>query len=80
MTAKYLLNTNIISEPLRPNPNQTVLQRLEEHQDVLAIPAIVWHELWFGCLRLPESKRQKVIGAYLLQVVEKSMPILPYEK
>jgi len=79
MTLKYLLDTNIISEPLRPKPNQTVLDRMKEHQADLAIPSIVWHELWFGCLRLPDSKRQKVIEAYLRQVVEASMPILPYE-
>jgi tRNA(fMet)-specific endonuclease VapC len=79
MKLQYLLDTNVISEPLRPTPNPSVLQHLEEVQDQLAIPAIVWHELWYGCLRLPVSKRRTVIETYLRQVVEVTMLILPYD-
>ena len=45
MSAKYLLDTNIVSEPLRPAPNAKVLARLKRHQDELAIASVVWHEL-----------------------------------
>ena len=76
---KYLLDTNIVSEPLRPQPNPDVLGKLHAFQDDLAIPAVVWHELWFGCLRLPPSVRRTVIQDYLQQVVGVSMPILPYD-
>ncbi|MEK8020697.1 MAG: PIN domain-containing protein [Candidatus Parabeggiatoa sp.] len=44
----FLLDTNILSEPIRPKPNQNVLDRLDEHQDEIATATIVWHELLFG--------------------------------
>jgi tRNA(fMet)-specific endonuclease VapC len=78
VNAKYLLDTNIISEPLRPVPNAKVLARLKRHQDELAIASIVWHELWFGCQRLPSSAKRVVIERYLNEVILESMIILPY--
>jgi tRNA(fMet)-specific endonuclease VapC len=75
-----LLDTDVISEPLRPTPNPLVLEKLRLNQDDLAISAITWHELWFGCQRLPASARRAAIEAYLTQVVAPAMPILPYEE
>jgi len=46
------------------------------HQRQLAIPAIVWHELLVGCLRLPQSKKRNAIEKYLHEVI---LPILPYD-
>lgn len=80
MTAQYLLDTNVISEPLRPKPHPKILQRLQKHQEQLAIAAIVWHELLFGCYRLPASAKRTAIENYLLQVVAPSVTILPYDE
>lgn len=80
MTLLYLLDTNIVSEPLRPEPHRVVLENLRLHQEVLAISAITWHELWFGCLRLPASARRSAIERYLLEVIQPSMPILAYDE
>ena len=80
MTAQYLLDTNVISEPLRPKPHPKILQRLQKHQEQLAIAAIVWHELLFGCYRLPASAKRTAIENYLLQVVAPSVAILPYDE
>lgn len=78
MSAQYLLDTDILSEPLRPAPHEKVLARLKRHQDELATAAIVWHELWFGCYRLPDSARRTAIEDYLSQVIAPSVAILPY--
>jgi len=80
VTLKYLLDTNIISEPLRLAPHPNILAQLKKHQDELAIAAVVWHELWFGCRRLPASARRSAIETYLQQVVAVSMVILPYDE
>jgi len=80
VSVKYLLDTNIVSEPLRPSPNAKVLARLKRHQDELAIASIVWHELWFGCQRLLASAKRTAIERYLNEVVAVSMPILPYDQ
>lgn len=80
MTLRYLLDTNLVSEPLRPAPHPTVLTRLQTHQGELAIASVVWHELWFGCWRLPVSARRKAIETYLQQVVAVSTAILAYDE
>ncbi len=80
MTVKYLLDTNVISETLKPSPNKRVLSKLKRNQTELAIPAPVWHELLFGCYRLPISTRRKAIEEYLQQVVAATMPVYPYDE
>ena len=80
MSLKYLLDTKIVSEPLRPSPSRTVLRRLASHEGETAIASIVWHELQFGCARLPVSRRRDAIQRYLEDVVLASFPILDYDR
>jgi len=76
---KYLLDTNILSEPLRPRPNAKILAQLKHRADELALASLVWHELWFGCERLPASDKRSAIEEYLNKVIAPSMVILPYD-
>jgi tRNA(fMet)-specific endonuclease VapC len=78
VTLKYLLDTNVVSEPLRPVPRQTVLGKLRKHEKEVAIPSVVWHELRYGMERLPASHRRETIEHYLDEVVLGGMPILDY--
>ena len=48
----YLLDTNVLSEPLRARPNPGVMQKLEAHADALAITSVTWQELLY-----PESSK-----------------------
>ena len=80
MSLKYLLDTNVVSEPLRPKPSRNVLRRLGSHGGETAIASIVWHELLFGCARLPKSRRREAIERYLEDVVLASFPILDYDR
>jgi tRNA(fMet)-specific endonuclease VapC len=79
VTVTYLLDTNVVSEPLRSVPAPAVLRRLQRHDGECAIPSLVWHELWFGCIRLPRSRRRTAIERYLGEVVAASFPILDYD-
>ena len=69
----------IFSEPLRPTPNANIMANLAQWEGQIAIPSIVWHELWFGCQRLAVSVKRTAIERYLTEVVRPSMPILPYD-
>jgi tRNA(fMet)-specific endonuclease VapC len=80
VSVKYLLDTNVVSEPLRPRPSRAVLQRLTRHEGEAAIASVVWHELRFGCERLPASRRREAIERYLEDVVLRSFPILDYDR
>ena len=53
MTVRYLLDTNVLSEAIRPKPNPYVLQKLQIHQQEVGTATLVIHELLFGCYRLP---------------------------
>ena len=80
MRLKYLLDTNVVSEPIRPNPNGNVLAELKKHRHEIAIPAVVWHELLFGRERLPPSAKRDALDRYLQQVIAVALPILPYDE
>jgi tRNA(fMet)-specific endonuclease VapC len=77
---RYLLDTNIISEPARPDPSSEVVERLEAHSDDVALPSIVWHELVYGVGRMDEGRRRSYLADYLRGVVRPSMPIIPYDE
>lgn len=58
-----VLDTNVLSEPLRVSPDQRVLTWLSEHSRDVAITAITVAELRFGVLRLPEERRRDELTA-----------------
>ena len=78
MTLRYLLDTNIISEPIPTLPNANVMAKLIEAKSTVAIASIVWQEVLLGCYRMPDSKRRRAIEAYLQEEVKVKLPILPY--
>jgi tRNA(fMet)-specific endonuclease VapC len=80
VTVRYLLDTSIVSSPVSKNPNAEIVKRLEKHGHECAIAAPVWHELTYGCRRLPESKRRLALEAYVRDVVQASFPVLPYDE
>ena len=77
---KYLLDTSIVSSPISKVPSPSVVKRLQAHGEECVIAAPVWHELTYGCHRLPRSKRRTALEAYLQDVVQTSFPILPYDE
>ncbi len=77
---KYLLDTGVISEPLKSRPSEGILRRLREHEEEVAIPALVWHELRFGSSRLTHLRHREVIARYIEDVILASFPVLDYDQ
>jgi tRNA(fMet)-specific endonuclease VapC len=77
---KYLLDTNVISELIKKQPNQQVIIRYTQSQSEIAIASPVWHELLFGYMRLPTSRNRDYFKAFLYDVIQPSIPILPYNE
>lgn len=74
----YLLDTSIVSEFTKVNPNETVASLYEERKDFCAISATCWQELIYGISRLPEGKRKTSLSDFasdLRDITE----ILPYD-
>jgi tRNA(fMet)-specific endonuclease VapC len=80
VTLAYLLDTGIVSAPVSKRPDPAILERLSEHGLKCAIGAPVWHELTYGCRRLPGGRRRAALEAYLRDVVQASFPILAYDE
>jgi len=80
LTLHYLLDTNVVSEPIKSRPLDRVLRALEEHDGKLATCSVVWHELRCGAARLPAGKKRQAIEAYLEEAVRRALPILPYDE
>lgn len=79
MKAKYLLDTNVLSELVKPHPHPGVTHKIKQFDNSLAISSIVWHELLYGYHRLDDSKKKKLLGDFLFNVVLPALPILKYD-
>ena len=76
---KFLLDTNVISESVKTSPNKATLDQIKRHQLEIATAAPVWHELYYGCHRLPNSRKRDIIETFLNDVLRPNMIILPYD-
>jgi tRNA(fMet)-specific endonuclease VapC len=77
MSARYLLDTCVLSEPIARRPHAAVVARIQEHQGEIATAAPVIHELWFGCRRMMPSAKQVLLEAYLDAL--SAVPVLAYD-
>lgn len=80
MGLKYLLDTNILSEPAKFQPSQNVMQQLNQYAGQYCTAVTVWHELCYGVERMADSKRKASLIAYLKSLELGGLVILPYEK
>jgi hypothetical protein len=61
-----LLDTDVVSEPLKPRPDAAVLRWLDAQVvETLFLPAIGLAELHFGVAALPEGRRKRELGEQL---------------
>ena len=79
MTIRYLLDTNVISEPLKKTPDPLVMTNIKYYQDEIAIASQVFYELTRGADQLTKSKKRTDILKYIKSFVS-TIPILPYDK
>lgn len=79
LSLRWLLDTNIVSELARPQPSEAVMQAFAMHADASAIPMVVWHELLFGVLRLPEGQRKDSLTDFV-HAVPGALPKLAYDE
>jgi tRNA(fMet)-specific endonuclease VapC len=76
MSLKYLLDTNIFSELMRPAPNPKIVKIVDRCKEETATASTVLHELLYGCLRLPESKKRQAF----LDYINDSVLNLPFDR
>ena len=78
MRPVYLLDTNVISELVKPKPNSSILEKLVENDKYCAICSTVWQESIYGYETMPEGKRKNKVATYLARI-KGSYDIIPYD-
>jgi tRNA(fMet)-specific endonuclease VapC len=79
VSLRFLLDANVLSEPLKLVPHPAVLAQVEEYRALSATASPVWNELVYGCRLLPQSKRRRTIEQYLWGTLAPVLSILSYD-
>ena len=75
---KFLLDTNVLSEPPKERPSEKLLRRLAKHEGHLALASVSWHEIMHGLARMPAGRKKERLVSYFA-LVRATLPILPYD-
>ncbi|MDP9801266.1 putative nucleic acid-binding protein [Arcanobacterium wilhelmae] len=76
-----VLDTNVISELMRGNPNESVVSWVRSVRDDFAITSITLAEINAGLALMPQGKRQRYLATTFATVVEPYLgtrAILPF--
>lgn len=76
--AHYLLDSNIVSEIIKKEPNFNVIKKIAKHSSDWAICATVWEELLFGVNILPEGLNKKYLEKFVRDDIHSNFKILSY--
>jgi tRNA(fMet)-specific endonuclease VapC len=74
-----LLDTNVLSEPLRESPHPLVMEQLQRGGHAMSTASVVIHELSYGVEHLPAGRKRDRLAAYLQAVLDSGLPVLPYD-
>jgi tRNA(fMet)-specific endonuclease VapC len=77
---RYLLDTNVLSEPVVARPNPFVLDRIKANGASLAISSVTWQEVLYGMFLLPAGKRRDQIEDYLFRRIRPALPVIGFEE
>ena len=76
----YLLDSNIISEIIKREPDFNLIKKIAEHNSDCAICTPVWQELLFGLYRLPDGLNKKYLEKFLKDDVHENFKIKNYSE
>jgi toxin FitB len=74
MPSMIILDTNVISEIMRPQPNAKVLAWIDaQHVQTLCTTSITWCELALGLADMPDGKRKEGLRLTLNAIQERML-------
>lgn len=71
----YLLDSNIVSEIIKPEPDFNVISKIAEHNSDCAICAPVWQEILFGLYRMQEGMNRNYLDKFINDDVHENFKI-----
>ena len=75
----YLLDTNIVSEIMKPRPDIRIVEKLSQYENLCAISSTSWNELLFGVNRLPSSKKRDYYFDCIVDNIQSRFEIIQYD-
>ena len=75
----YLLDTNIVSEIMKPHPDPKLVKKLSKFENLCAISSTTWNELLFGVNRLPAGKRRDYYFDCIVDDIQSHFEIIQYD-
>lgn len=70
MRRRWLLDTCVLSEPLRPSPDEGVAAWLHRHAEEAAVAAVSFGEIQYGLACLPQGAKRNRIQAWATQLAQ----------
>lgn len=67
---RYVVDTNVVSELTKAQPNPMAVSWLSQHAGDALLTAITVEEMRFGCLMLPEGKRRAKLSETIDNIVD----------
>ncbi len=71
----YLLDSNIVSEIIKPEPDFNVISKISEHNSDCAICAPVWQEILYGLYHMPDGINKKYLDKFINDDVHENFKI-----
>jgi len=76
----FLLDTNVLSETLRLQPDSGVIHGLKRHRRELSTATPLIHEILCGALRFPAGAKRTAVLHEIEHVFLKTLDVLPYDR
>lgn len=74
----YLVDANVLSEAIKPDPNVRVVEWLQDYEPELAVDPIILGEVRFGILLLPRGRRRSRLERWFEEGVRR-LQCIPWE-
>lgn len=75
----YLLDTNIVSEITKPQPNPAVIKKIQETKNISTIASVSFEEMLYGVKRLPSSKKRSDLFSFYVDFIQANYEIIPFD-
>lgn len=76
---RFLLDTNVISETTRPNPEANVIRWIAGLPSI-TLPAVGVYEIASGIQRLPTSKKREFLEDWFSELLASDCEVLPFDR
>ena len=75
----YLLDTNIISELMKQQPDKHVIAKIKEYERFCALSSTSWNELLYGINIMPAGKERDFYFDTLVDKIQAEFDIIQYD-